>query len=151
MNVTKKQIEGFLKGKRIAVAGVSRNPKKFGYQTFKNLSKLGYTIVPVNPNTDMIDDVKCYRHIADLPSDIESILIMTGKENSNAILRESIQKGIKNIWVQQMSDTIDTLKIAEEYQKEIIFKKCIFMFAEPVKGAHKFHRNLKRLFNLLPK
>jgi predicted CoA-binding protein len=151
MKVSKEQIEDFLKGKRIAVAGVSRNPKKFGYQTFKSLSELGYNIVPVNPNTDKIDQTKCYRNITDLPSDIESILIMTGKENSNQILRESIQKGIKNIWVQQMSDTRETLKIAEEYQKEIIFKKCIFMFTEPVSGMHKFHRNLKRLFNLLPK
>jgi uncharacterized protein len=150
MPAPKQQIEDFLKRKRIAIAGVSRNHKKFGYQTFKNLSEMGYTIIPVNPNADKIDDVKCYQKISDLPSDLESILIMTGKDHSDQVLRESIQKGIKNIWVQQMSDTRETLKIAEEYQKEIIFRECIYMFAEPVKGMHKFHKALKKLFGRLP-
>jgi hypothetical protein len=34
---------------------------------------------------------------------------------------------------------------------DIISKQCILMWAEPVKSIHKFHRNLKKLFGLLPK
>ncbi len=151
MKVSNQQIQDFLKGKKIALAGVSRDPKKFGYQAFKKLSEKGYTIIPINPNTDKIDDAKCYRRVTDLPQDIESILIMTPKEESDHVLRDSIQKGIKNIWVQQMSHTNDTIKIAEEFQKEIIHEKCIFMFAEPVTGVHGFHRSIKKLFRTLPK
>jgi uncharacterized protein len=149
MSTSRIQIEDFLKGKRIALAGTSRNPKKFGYMAFKNLKDKGYNIVPINPNTDKIDDVDCYKSVSDLPPDIESLLIMTPKTYSDQTLREAIQKGIKNIWVQQMSETKETLKIAEEYQREIISKKCIFMFTEPVSGVHKFHRALLKLFNKL--
>jgi hypothetical protein len=50
-----------------------------------------------------------------------------------------------------MSEAKNTIKIAEEYQKEIIHRKCIFMFAEPVKGVHKFHRFIMKLFGMFPK
>lgn len=151
MKVSRQQIEDFFNGKQIAIAGVSRNPKKFGYTVFKELTDKGYDVLPINPNAEEIDGVKCYNNIAGLPDQVESILIITPKEQTDNLLREGIIKGIKNIWVQQMSNTQETLKIAEEYQKEIIFGKCIFMFSEPVGSIHKFHRTLVRIFGGLPK
>ena len=151
MKTSKKQIDDFLKSEKVAFVGVSRNKKKFGYLTFKSLVDNGYTIYPVNPHTDKIDDKNCFARVSELPDDVESILIMTPKDKTDEILRESISRGIKNIWVQQMSDTANTMKIAEEYQREIIAGKCIFMFAEPISGIHKFHRMLVIFFGGLPK
>ena len=67
------------------------------------------------------------------------------------ILREAIKKGITRVWVQQMSETKDTVKIARENQVDLIFKKCIFMFADPVTSIHKFHRTILKWFGRLPK
>ena len=151
MKVTKKAIENFFEPRKMAIAGVSRNPKKFGHVLFKELSEKGIEILPINPKTEEIKGVKCYKSVAELPADIKSILIVTPKEETDAILREAINKGIPNIWVQQMSETEETMKIAEEYQVEIIYKKCAFMFAEPIKSFHKFHRTLVKLFGGMPK
>jgi len=149
--VTKKQIENFLEPRKLAIAGVSRNPKKFGYMVYRDLKKNGYDIYPVNPLTPEIDGVKCYPTVSDLPADVKHLLVLTPKKKTDAVLREAINKGIKNIWVQQMSETAETIKIAEEYQVELIYKKCIFMFAEPVSGLHKFHRTIMKIFGRLPK
>lgn len=151
MKVNKKTIENFFLPRKIAVAGVSRNPKKFGYVIFSELVKKGFELFPVNPNTDEIDGVKCYRQVTELPSEVKSLLIATPKSETDNALRGAINKGIPNIWVQQMSETADTIKIAEEYQVELIHHKCIFMFAEPVGGVHKFHRAMVKLFGGLPK
>jgi predicted CoA-binding protein len=151
MKVTKEMIEDFFRDRMIAIAGVSRNPKKFGYSVFKELVSKGYNIVPVNPNAESIDTIKCYPNIESLPLDVYSLLILTPKPETDEILKKAISKGIKNIWVQQMSETKETLKIAEEYQKKIIHNKCIFMFTEPVKGIHKFHRALVKVFGGIPK
>ena len=151
MKTDKQKIEDFLKSKKIALAGVSRNKKKFGYISFKSLVEKGYNILPINPNANEIDDKKCFKSISDLPSDVESVLIMTPQNNTDEVLKEAIKKGIKNIWVQQMSNTKNTIGIAEEYQKEIVIGKCIFMFAEPISGIHKFHRTLVKIFGGLPK
>ncbi|MFO7658393.1 MAG: CoA-binding protein [Bacteroidales bacterium] len=151
MKVTKKAIENFFEPKKIAIAGVSRNTKKFGYTIFHDLSQKGIEVVPINPKASDIDGVKCYATVSDLPADIKSLLIVTPKEETDTILRAAIDKGIKNIWVQQMSETEESIKIAEAYQKEVIFKKCIFMFAAPVQSIHKFHRMLAKIFGGLPK
>ena len=151
MKVTKDQINSFFEGKKLAVAGVSRSPKKFGYHVFKELKDKNYSVLPINPNAETIDDEKCYKNISDLPTGIDSILIVTPKQETDSALKEAIQKGIKNIWVQQMSETEETQKIAEEYQREIIFGKCVFMFSEPVKGIHRFHKTIIKIFGGLPK
>ena len=149
--ITKETIRNFFEPKKIAVAGASRNPKKFCGALVIELTKKGFEILPVNPNADKINDQKCYKSVEDLPTDVSSLLIVTPKENTDEVLRQAITKGIKNIWVQQFSETKDTIKIAEEYDKEIIYKKCVYMFAEPTVGIHKFHRTIAKLFGRLPK
>jgi predicted CoA-binding protein len=151
MKVRKAQIDSFLEKKKLAVAGVSRNEKKFGHVIFKELSKKGYEVLPINPNSDSIGNTPCYPDVESLPKDVDSILIATPKFNTDEILRSSINRGIKNIWVQQASNTKDTLSIAKEYDVEIIHDKCIFMFTEPIQGFHKFHRTINHIFGALPK
>lgn len=151
MKVTKSQIDSFLEKKRLAIAGVSRNEKKFGHIIFKELSKNGYEVLPINPQATEINGTTCYSTVESLPADIDSLLIVTPKYNTDDILRSAINRGIKNIWVQQLSNTKDTIKIAEEYNQEIIHDKCIFMFAEPTKGIHKFHRTINHIFGQLPR
>jgi predicted CoA-binding protein len=148
---TKKDIEKFLGPKKLAIAGVSRNPKKFGYQIYGELKKRGYEVYPVNPQTSEIAGVTCYRSVSDLPAGVDRLLIVTPKQQTDAVLREAIKKGIPHVWVQQMSETKDTLKIAEENHVDLIAKKCIFMFADPVQSIHKFHRTLAKWFGRLPK
>lgn len=148
--VTKAQINQFLASKEIAVAGVSRDKKKFGRIVFEELKKKGYNVVPVNPNIDQVDETKCYSSVDDLPPTVKSLLIVTPKNQTDNVLRQAIHKGIKYIWVQQMSETRETVSLAQEYDREIIHKKCIFMFAEPVVGVHKIHRFLAGLFGRLP-
>jgi hypothetical protein len=58
--VSKKNIQDFLEPKKLAIAGVSRNPKKFGHAVFRELKKSGYSVYPINPNTDTLDGEKCY-------------------------------------------------------------------------------------------
>jgi len=151
MKVSKSQIDNFLSAGSMAIAGVSRNEKKFGRIVYNDLKKSGYDVLPINPNIEDIDGEPCYASVNVLPEEVESLLIVTPKKETDEVLRNAITKGIKNIWVQQASDTDRTLKIAEEYNKEIICRKCIFMFAEPVRGFHKFHRTIVKFLGQLPK
>ena len=149
--ITRKKIEGFLENKKLAIAGVSRNPKKFGHVVYEDLKKKGYQVLAVNPAAESINGDPSYKSVNDLPGDVKHLLILTPKQDTDAVLREAINKGITNIWVQQMSETADTIRIAEEYNIELITGKCIFMFAEPVAGIHKFHRTLMKWLGRLPK
>lgn len=149
--ITKKDIEKFLEPKKLAIAGVSRNPKKFGHQVYDELKKKGFEVYPVNPQTSEMAGEKCYRSVSELPAGVDRLLILTPKNETDAILREAVKKGITRVWVQQMSETKDTVKIARENNVDLIFKKCIFMFADPVTSIHKFHWTILKWFGRLPK
>jgi uncharacterized protein len=149
--VTKSDIQNFLQPRRFAIAGVSRNPKKFGRVVYDELKKSGYTLFPINPNIREIEGERCYTGIADLPGDVKHLFIATAKKDTDGVLREAIQKGITHVWVQQMSETPATLQIAADSKVQLISKKCIFMFADPVSGIHKFHRGVMGFFGRLPK
>ena len=59
--ITRKKIEGFLENKRLAIAGVSRNPKKFGHVVYQDLKKKGYEVLAVNPEAEQINGDPSYR------------------------------------------------------------------------------------------
>jgi predicted CoA-binding protein len=148
--VTITDIQQFLEPKKMAVAGASRNPKKFGGMVFRELLKKGYDVYPINPETREIEGVKCYASVHDLPEEVKHLLIVTPPKNTDEILRSAIDHGLTQIWVQQRSDTPETIRIAGEHPVKLITGKCIFMFAQPVTGFHKFHRFVRGFFGRLP-
>ena len=145
-----KQIETFIASEPIALVGVSRNPKKFGYAAFKELKEKGMNIIPVNPAAEEILGSKVYHDVNSLPAEVGGLIVMTSKDQSAGVIREAKAKGIKNIWLQQMSDTKEALDELEGSDINFIKGECILMFYKP-HSFHKFHRALKKLFGRYPK
>lgn len=148
--VTLKQIEEFLASEPIAMAGVSRNPKKFGFAAFKELKEKGMNIIPVNPHATEIHGVKVYNDLKSLPDNVSALIIMTGKNQTAGVIREAKEKGIKQIWIQQMAETRDALKELEGSGINYITKECILMHYKP-HSIHKFHAAIRKFFRTFPK
>jgi uncharacterized protein len=140
---TRETINLFLDSKKFAIAGVSRNTKKFGHIVYKTLKDKGYNVFPVNPNADLFDGNICYRSIEDLPADVKNLLVLTHKRDTETVIKKAIAKGIKNIWVQQGCETENAIQIASDSDINLVSKACILMYTEP-KGFHKFHRAIAR-------
>lgn len=60
---------------------------KFARIVYDELKAKGYSVVPVNSQTDKIGEDKCYQKISELPADIEHLLIITNKENTKSIVK----------------------------------------------------------------
>jgi predicted CoA-binding protein len=147
----KESIEKFLAPKKLAMAGVSSNQKKFGYIVFKELREKGFDVCPVNPKVEEIDGVKCYKSVSDIPDTYEKLFLATPKDTTDSLIRDAAKKGIKHIWIQQMANTKESSALANDLGIELIEKECIFMFAEPVTSIHKFHKFIWKFFGKLPK
>ena len=145
-----KQIEDFIAAEPIAVVGVSRNPKKFGYSAFKELKEKGLKVIPVNPTAETILGEKVYPNVTSLPSDVRGIIVLTKKDQTLGVVKEAKSKGIKNIWIQQMADSQEAIKELEGTEINYITGECILMFYKP-HSFHKFHRAILKLFGRLPK
>ena len=131
---------------RIIIAGASRNPKKFGNIVVRELLEKGFEIIPVNPTGESIEGLKTYRNLLEIDSPCDHLVILTKKTETEKLVEDAIYRNIRNIWIQQQSETPEAIAKAREAGINVITKKCILMYAEPVKGVHTFHRLLVKLF-----
>jgi predicted CoA-binding protein len=144
-----KSVARFLTLGKYAMAGVSRDPRKFGQSAFRELRKKGMDLVPVNPNAETIDGIKCFNSVSELPSDVRGLIFMTPKEETLSVAREAIAHGIKDIWIQQGAESKSVIAELEKEDVNLIHNQCIMMFWKP-NSIHSFHRFLKKIFGGLP-
>ena len=144
-------IESFLSTKKLAIAGASRNPKKFGRVVYDTMKQKGFTVYGVNPHTESLNGDPCYPDIASLPAEVDRVYIVTPPEKTAENVQQALDRGIRNIWIQQRSDTGEALDLLKDKDVNLIHNECILMYAAPVQGVHKFHRFLNKLFGKYPK
>src|SRR5450759_5829289 len=147
---TLNQINEFLDSQPIALVGVSRNPKKFGYAAFKELKEKGMKIIPVNPVADEIMGEKSYTSVKMLPPEVKSIIVFTKKAQTASVIRDAKEKGIKQIWIQQMADSKEALEELKDSGINFIAGECILTHYKP-NSIHKFHGGFKKFFGGFPK
>lgn len=148
--VTLKQIEEFIASEPIAMVGVSRNPKKFGFTAFRELKEKGMNIIPVNLHAKEIYQTKVYNDINSLPTDVKGLIIMTPKSQTAEIVRQAKEKGLKQIWIQQSSESEEAIELLKGSDINLIIGQCILMHYKP-HSIHKFHAALKKFFGRYPK
>ncbi len=147
---TLKQIGEFLDSEPLALVGVSRNPRKFGFTAFKELRDKGMNVIPVNPFADKLYNTDVFHDVKSLPENIRGIIIMTKKEATAGIIKDALAKGIKQIWIQQGSESSDALRELDGSDANFITKQCILMHYKP-NNIHKFHAKLKKFFGFFPR
>jgi predicted CoA-binding protein len=147
---TQQDIRDFLSVKRVAVAGMSRDEKKFSRLLLKKLISEGFSVLPINPHAQQIESLVCYPSVSDLPADVSHLIVITNKKESQQVIQQAIDKGIKRIWVQQGSETPEVMALAKNNSHGLITGECLFMWLGPVTGFHSFHRFMRRVFSGLP-
>jgi predicted CoA-binding protein len=149
--VTKESINKFFLTGNIAVAGVSRNNKKFGNSAYHYLKDKGFNVFQINPFISRIDDDICYKNLNEIPEKVESLLIVLPPEKSGDVLKEAFTLGIKNIWFQNGSESDEAVKACEEKGINTVYKQCVLMFIEPVTFPHNFHRWITKVTGKIPR
>jgi len=142
-------IDNFVSSKRIAVVGMSRSGKKFGNMAARELKMKGYEIFPVHPEANEIDGFTCSPNLQSLSGKVDAVWISIPPKNVSSVLEEAAQIGLKNIWLQQGAWSAEVQQTIDQLQLPVVTKKCIMMYAPPVKSVHKFHRTIKGIFGKL--
>jgi uncharacterized protein len=133
-------VKDFVQCKRIAVVGVSRKGNKFGNEIAKELKARDYQVFIVHPEAQEIDGEPCYRNLAALKGEVESVLICVPPKAAEQVVHEAVAAGIKHIWLQQGAQSPEAVDAAKQAGASLVENKCIMMYAEPVESFHRFHR-----------
>jgi predicted CoA-binding protein len=99
-------VKAFLDKQNIfAVVGASRDPRKYGYQVYKDLRKAGYKVYPVNPNAEEILGSKCYSSLENLPVKPDVVDIVVPPEVAEEAVKACKSLGITKVWMQPGSES----------------------------------------------
>ncbi len=81
----------------VAVVGASSDVSKTAGKPVHFLQKHGFAgrIFPVNPRADVIDGLKCYASVADLPEAPDVGIVLLGPSRAHVAVRELAQAGAK--------------------------------------------------------
>lgn len=142
-------IDDFVKSNRIAIVGMSRSGKKFGNYACKELKSRGYEIVPVHPEAREIDGLTCSPDLKSLAGTVDGVWISVHSQKVDPVLEEAAEIGLHNIWLQQGAWSSEVQEKIEELKLQVVTKKCILMYAQPVNSIHKFHRTVIAVFGKL--
>lgn len=146
-------IDSFIKTKKIAILGASRDKKKWGNMLMKEFQKKGFEVFPVNPAAEEINSVKCYKSIAELPAELENLLIALPKEKVFDAIQDLGSTAIKRVWFQKGggpgSGSPEAIEFCRNKNVEVIYGLCPMMYL--VGGPHKIHLFFLKLFGKAPK
>lgn len=117
------------KVKTICVVGLRNNKTRPAYYVADYLKNRGIRIIPVNPLGEDALGEKGYKRISDIPSDIKVDLadFFINSERVLPLVEEALQRGIKNIWLQQGVVCPEATEKVKEYDAKIEMNKCIKM------------------------
>lgn len=109
----------------IAVVGHSDKPHRTSYQIAHYLRAQGYTVYPVNPTVEMIDDEKSYPSLAEIPDPIDIVNVFRRSEFLPAIIDEAIAINAKTIWTQLGVIDISARDKALTHNIAVAMDRCI--------------------------
>jgi uncharacterized protein len=137
-------VAAFLRGKRIAVAGVSRSGQQPANAVLRKLRDGGYDAVPINPHADRLEGLSCYPDLAAVPGVIDGLMVVTHPDVAESMVRQAAARGIRSIWFHRSfgngSVSEAALRACTELGIDPIVGGCPLMFCEPVDVTHRCMR-----------
>jgi predicted CoA-binding protein len=152
---TRDLINEFLSKKRLAIVGVSSDPKSISRTLMAEFQKRGYDVAPVNPNIENIDGSRCFASVFEINPAVDAALIITQPEITGKVVDECAEAGIPLVWLYRSvgkgSVSEKALEICREKNIRVIPGYCPFMFLEKTGFIHKFHGFLMKLGGKYPR
>lgn len=125
-------VKAFLNKKNVfAVVGASelllRDPRKYGYQVYKDLRNAGYRVYPVNPNAEEVLGDQCYSSLENLPTKPDVVDIVVPPQVTNEIVRVCKSLEITKVWMQPGSESEEAIKFCLENGIQVIYGLCVMV------------------------
>ncbi len=138
----KEAAQRFLEAKRIAVTGVSQQPKgEASNGIYKRLRERGYEVFAVNPNAATLEGDPAYPNLAAIPGGVDAVVIATRPEHAEATVREAVDLGVSQVWMHRSFGAGSVDATAADLGRAggltVIEGGCPLMFGQAADGAHK--------------
>jgi uncharacterized protein len=156
MATIKEAAAAFLANKRIAVTGVSRDPRSHGSNVvYQRLRQRGYEVFAVNPNALEVEGDVAYPDLRSIPGGVDAVVIGTRPELAEHTMHECVDLGIKQVWMHRAFGKGSVSEAATAYGRQhgvdVIDGGCPLMFDPTSDPGHKVMRFLFTMTGKVPR
>lgn len=141
-------IAAFLRGRTIAIAGVSRDRNQPANHIHRKLRDAGYDVVAVNPAAPVVDGIAAVPDLHAIGVPVDGVVVATPPEAGLAIVRACAELGIRRVWfhrsIGQGSVSAEAVAEGRTLGLDCIVGGCPMMYCEPVDVVHRCMRWLLR-------
>jgi predicted CoA-binding protein len=117
----------------IAVVGLSSDEMRPSYGVAAYLQRVGYRIIPVNPNETEVLGEQAYARLEDVPEKIDIVDVFRRSIFVRGVVDSAIRIGAKAVWMQEGVIDEAAAELARAAGLHVVMDRCIL----------KEHRSLK--------
>jgi predicted CoA-binding protein len=145
---TLEDARAFLRARRIALVGASRDAKDMSRAIMRELVRRGYDVVPVNPAVQEVDGRRAFARVSDVTPPAEAALVMTPPALAEAVVRDCAAAGVRELWFHRGAGagagTPEALALCARSGIHAVKDLCPFMALPGAGFGHRVHGFLRR-------
>ena len=136
----KNHMETFFTPKSVALVGASASKGKIGNSILDSLVNYDFKgeVYPINPRADKIFGKKCYPSVADIPGDVDLVVISVDLSITPPVLEDCAKKGVHSVVIvsgggkelggKRAAYEAEAKRLSAKHNIRIIGPNCIGMF-----------------------
>jgi predicted CoA-binding protein len=149
-------IEQFLGRKRLAMVGVSHNPADFTRKLYAEFRRRGYDLVPVNPNVDVVDGMRCFPSVDRISPPVDGALLMTSAAVTADVVKDCERAGVRQVWMYRAAGkggavNPQAVDFCRSKGMGVVDGACPYMFFPRTGPVHRIHGFCKKVIGTYPK
>ncbi len=150
-----KTVEDFLSKRRVAIVGVSRDPRDISRTIYREFLAREFQVFPVNPLVSLIDDHHCFNDLREIKPPVEAVLVMTPPAVTEDVVLQCRDAGVKTVWLYSAAgagaSSPNAISFCKEHHIEVIEGHCPMMFLADTGFVHRVHRFFSKVTGNFPK
>ncbi len=117
----------------VAIIGASADPSKYGNISIRSHLSEGWDVYPVNPKETMIDGLKVYRSVSEIPVPLTRVSIYLPPPIGMKVIEEVAKKGAQEVYLNPGSDSDELVEKARALGLNVVIA-CSITQSRPPKS-----------------
>jgi uncharacterized protein len=155
MRTLREAADEFLAQHRIAVAGVSRDPKQPANLIYRRLRDTGHDVFAVNPNAEDVEGDRCYQSVRAIPDGVDGVVIVTTPQIAETVIADCAAAGVPRVWLHRGigpgSTSQQAVATCRAEGIDVIPGACPNMFGATSDTGHKCMRIMLQVTGKIPR
>src|SRR5262245_63639197 len=106
--------------KVVAVIGASNDRRKFGNRAVRAYQQRGDTVIPINPHEAMVEGLKAYASVLDVPGSIDMASFYVPPDVGGRVIDEVAKQGIREVRFNPGAESAALVALARALRLELI-------------------------------